>query len=147
MGLHDLRPYPGSRKKPRRVGRGSASGVGKTSGRGHKGQKARAGTGKTHRAFEGGQMPLARRVPKRGFTNVFRKEYTVINVRDLNRFKAGATVGEDELRGMGMVKGRRRLIKILGQGDLDRKLVVRAHSFSASAKKKIEEAGGRAEVI
>lgn len=147
MELHNLRPAPGSKQKPKRVGRGRASGTGKTSGRGHKGQRARAGTGKTHRAFEGGQMPLSRRVPKRGFTNIFRVEYNIVNVRDLNRFEDGSAVGEEELRSMGMAKRKTLPIKILGQGSLDRKLVVRAHSFSGSARAKIEEAGGKVEVI
>jgi large subunit ribosomal protein L15 len=147
IGLDGLRPVKGSRHKPKRVGRGRGSGSGKTCGRGHKGQKARSGGSKTHRAFEGGQMPLSRRVPKRGFTSIFRVEYNLVNVKDLNRFSAGSTVGEEELRGLGMAKRKRLPIKVLGQGTLDRPLVVRAHRFSASAREKIEASGGKVEVI
>jgi large subunit ribosomal protein L15 len=147
MGLHNLKPANNSRKKPVRVGRGRSAGKGKTCGRGNKGQRARSGKGKIHRAFEGGQMPLARRVPKRGFKNIFRIEYNIVNVGDLNRFEKGTTVGEQELRGSGMARKKNRPIKILGGGELEKKLEVYAHQFSSSARKKIEQAGGKAEVI
>jgi large subunit ribosomal protein L15 len=147
VGLNELRPAPGSRRKPKRVGRGHGSGLGKTSGRGHKGQGARSGKGKPRRGFEGGQMPLARRLPKRGFKNLFSVKYNIVNVQDLNRFEAGATVGEDELKNAGMLKRKGWPVKILGKGELDRSVTVRAHRFSASARKKIEEAGGKAEDI
>jgi len=146
MKLHELKPAPGSRKKPKRVGRGPGSGHGKTAGRGHKGQKARSGGG-VRRGFEGGQMPLARRLPKRGFTNIFKKHYSIVNVRDLERFEEGAEVTPETLREKGLVSKANPKIKILGEGKLDRKLMVRAHKFSQSAIQKIEACGGRAEVI
>ncbi|REJ84369.1 MAG: 50S ribosomal protein L15 [Acidobacteria bacterium] len=143
MKLHDLKPAPGSRRKKKRVGRGAGSGLGKTAGRGHKGQKSR--TGYSHRdGFEGGQMPLVRRVPKRGFTNIFRTEYSVVNVSQLEPFEG--TVGPEELLGHGLVR-RGRSVKILGNGDLSSALTVRAHKFSASAKSKIEAAGGTCEEL
>jgi large subunit ribosomal protein L15 len=146
IGLNDLRPPAGSRRSPKRVGRGESSGHGKTSGRGNKGQNSRSGRRKRHPAFEGGQMPLVRRVPKRGFHNPFRTEYAVVNVENLNRFAAGSVVGAEELRAAGLVKSGGPL-KILGQGALERALTVRAHKFSAQAIAKIEAAGGKAETL
>jgi large subunit ribosomal protein L15 len=143
-GLHDLAPPPGAQHERTRKGRGPGSGLGKTAGRGHKGHKARSG-GRTKPGFEGGQMPLQRRLPKRGFRNPFRTEYEVVNVRDLARVDADEVTPET-LRAAGLVKGRRP-VKVLGEGEVGRACVVRAHAFSASARAKIERAGGRAEVI
>lgn len=146
-GLHDLKPRPGARKKAKRVGRGIGSGHGKTSGRGHKGQGARSGS-TTPPGFEGGQMPLYRRLPKRGFTNApFKKTYAVVNIAALNRFEDGTDVTPELLREHGLAKGAVDGIKILGNGDLTRKLTVKAHAFSQAAAQKIEAAGGKAEVI
>jgi large subunit ribosomal protein L15 len=144
-GVHDLRPAPGATHARKRVGRGPGSGHGKTSGRGHKGQRSRSGY-RHLRGFEGGQMPLHRRVPKRGFTNIFRIEYDVVNLRDLDRFDAGATVNPDALREQRLA-GSRRPVKILGDGELSKPLQVSAHKFSASARARIEAAGGRCEVL
>ncbi|MGB9867167.1 MAG: 50S ribosomal protein L15 [Bacillota bacterium] len=146
MRLHDLRPNPGAKKEARRLGMGLGSGWGKTAGRGHKGQKARSGGGKGP-GFEGGQMPLARRIPKRGFVNIFKKEWAVVNVGDLNVFEDGTEVTPQLLEELGMVKGRYDGIRVLGDGELKRRLVVKAHRFSSSATAKIEAAGGKAEVI
>jgi len=150
MRLGDLRPARGSQKKAKRVGRGPGSGHGKTSTRGHKGLKARSGGGKGP-GFEGGQMPLYRRIPKRGFKNPFRREFAVVNVADLARcFPQGAEVAPKVLVDAGLVKaGASRLVKVLGGGDLGPglALTVRAHAFSKSAVAKIQAAGGRAEVI
>jgi len=146
MRLHELKPAPGSRTAPKRVGRGIGSGLGKTSGRGHKGQKARSG-GKTRRGFEGGQMPLFQRLPKRGFHNKFGHRWTVVNVGLLDTFDDGSTVNPQLLLDRGMVKTLKDGIKILGDGDLTKKLMVQAQSFSARAVEKIEKAGGRTEVI
>ena len=146
MRLHELKPAPGSRTAPKRVGRGIGSGLGKTSGRGHKGQKARSG-GKVRRGFEGGQMPLFQRLPKRGFHNKFGHRWTVVNVGLLDVFADGSTVNPQLLLDKGMVKTLKDGIKILGDGELTKKLMVQAHSFSASAVEKIEKAGGRTEVI
>ena len=143
VNLSELSPPKDGRKKPRRVGRGPGSGLGKTCGRGHKGQNSRTGTGKTHAAFEGGQMPLARRVPKRGFTNIFRVPVDEVNLEKLNRFPAGSEVGLEELKVAGLTK-RGRKVKILGKGELKHSLTVTAHAFSKSAKEKIEQAGGKA---
>jgi len=138
---------PARRKdKPKRVGRGESSGLGKTCGRGHKGQNSRAGTGKTHGAFEGGQMPLARRVPKRGFNNIFRVPTAEVNIRDLNRFEAGGEVDPEKLRAAGLCKKGKR-IKVLAKGEIEKALHVKAHAFSQKAVQKIEAAGGKAEVI
>ena len=146
-GLHELKPGKGARHRPKRVGRGIGSGHGKTAGRGTKGQKARSGGAKGP-GFEGGQMPLQRRIPKRGFTNApFRKEYAVVNVEALNRFEPGTEVTPELLQERGIVKDARDGIKILGDGDLKVALTVRAHKFSESARAKIGQAGGRAEVI
>lgn len=146
MRIHELKPAPGSVKKSFRVGRGIGSGLGKTSGRGHKGQKARAG-GAKGRGFEGGQMPLQRRIPKRGFTNIFKTVYATLNVSDLNRFEDGTVVTPEILREAGLVKGAFDGIKVLGDGDLEKSLTVKADKFSGAAVQKIEAAGGKAEVI
>ena len=147
MELENLKPSEGATKKPKRVGRGPGSGTGKTSGRGHNGQKSRSGFSQ-RQGFEGGQMPLQRRVPKRGFTNIFRKEFATLNVRDLARvFEAGATIGPDDLKAKGLLRKNKNGIKILGEGDIALALTVRAHGFSASARTKIEQAGGTCEVI
>lgn len=145
MLLHELRPAPGARKRPRRKGQGIAAGQGKTAGRGHKGQKARSGGG-VRRGFEGGQMPLTRRLPKRGFVNEFRKEFAIVNVAALNRFADGTVVTPELLRAERLVR-KPLEVKILGNGDLKRSLVVRAHAFSQAALEKIAAAGGKAEVI
>ncbi|MEG2174553.1 MAG: 50S ribosomal protein L15 [Oscillospiraceae bacterium] len=144
MKLHELSPAPGSTKEAFRKGRGTGSGNGKTAGKGHKGQKARSGG--VRPGFEGGQMPLQRRVPKRGFNNIFAKEYISINVDVLNRFEDGAIVDAQSISDAGIVKNTRDGIKILGRGELEKKLTVIATAFSASAKEKIEAAGGKAEV-
>ncbi len=145
MRLHDLSPAPGSHTAKTRRGRGLGSGLGKTAGRGHKGQKARAG-GRIRPGFEGGQMPLQRRLPKRGFINPFRVEYEVVNLKDLNRFDAGTEVTPALLKSVRLVR-HRLPVKILGEGEIDRPLVVKAHAFSKSAVAKIEAADGRTEVI
>ena len=146
MNLSDIRPPAGQVKGRKRIGRGMGSGMGKTSTRGHKGQHA--GTGFSQkRGFEGGQMPLHRRLPKRGFTNIFKKEHAVVNLSDLERFDNGATVDETAMRKAGLVKGRNDGIKILGQGKLSKKLTVHAAKFSASARKQIEAAGGSCQEI
>lgn len=144
-GVHDLAPAPGSTHYRKRVGRGPGSGHGKTAGRGYKGQRSR--TGYRHlRGFEGGQMPLHRRLPKRGFTNIFRVVYDVVNCGDLDRFEAGQKVTPAELAAARLAHGRRP-IKVLGDGEVQKALNVSAHKFSASAQAKIEKAGGRCEVI
>lgn len=144
MDLSELRPAKGTRHAKKRVGRGEASGTGKTSGRGHKGQGSRSGGG-VRPGFEGGQMPLTRRVPKRGFHNLFRTEYTPVNLDGLGAFEAGAEVSPETLREKGLLK--RGLVKILGRGEIDRPLTVKAHGFSQSARRKIEAAGGSVEVL
>jgi large subunit ribosomal protein L15 len=147
MELHDLRPAPGAKRPRKRVGRGPGSGNGKTAGKGHKGQKSRSGYSRRF-GFEGGQMPLVRRIPKRGFTNIWRLDHEVVNLRDLERvFADGDTVSPAELAGRGLVRKADVRVKVLAQGDLKRKLVVQAHAFSESAKAKIEAAGGRCEVM
>ena len=146
MKLHDLQPAEGSAKKPYRKGRGAGSGNGKTAGRGQKGQWARSGGG-VRPGFEGGQMPLARRLPKRGFTNIFGTTYVPVNVSALNRFEDGTEVTTELLLASGVVSREKDGVKILGNGDLTKKLTVKAAAFSASAKEKIEAAGGKAEVI
>jgi len=146
MKLHELSPAPGSVKKAFRVGRGAGSGNGKTAGKGHKGQNARSGKS-VRPGFEGGQMPLARRIPKRGFNNIFAKEYIGINVDVLDKFEDGAVVDAQAISDAGIVKNTRDGIKILGRGELNKKLTVRAAAFSETAKQKIEAAGGKAEVI
>ena len=146
MKLHELKPAEGATSARKRLGRGIGSGLGKTSGKGHKGAKARSGGGKRP-GFEGGQMPLTMRLPKRGFTNNFRKEYVAINVSRLDVFEDGATVGPVELIEMGIIKKIGDGIKIMGDGELTKKLTVLASKFTASAKEKIEAVGGKAEVI
>ena len=146
MKLHELSPVPGSVRDVKRIGRGHGSGQGKTAGKGHKGQKARAGRG-MRPGFEGGQMPLQRRVPKRGFNNIFATRYTAINLSVLNKFEDGAVVDADAVKAAGLVKKAYDGIKVLGNGSLQKKLTVKAAAFSESAKAKIEEAGGKAEVI
>lgn len=145
MNLHDLRPAEGSRKTSKRLGRGTGSGLGKTSGKGHKGAKARSGGGKGP-GFEGGQMPLIRRVPKRGFTNIFRVEYATVNVENLNNFEDGAVVDQDALLSAGLIHKGYAGLKVLGGGELSKKLHVIADKFSANAKEKIEALGGKTEV-
>jgi large subunit ribosomal protein L15 len=146
MKLDDLRPASGSTKKQKRVGRGDGSGHGKTACRGHKGQRARAGGG-TRPGFEGGQMPLQRRLPKRGFNNPFKVEVAIVNLDQLERFSPDSEVNPETLLKNGLVHGKNRRIKILGDGALKKSLTIKAHSFSASAKQKIEAAGGKAELI
>ncbi len=144
--LDALKPPQGARKKRKRIGRGDASGHGGTSTRGHKGVKARSG-GKASAGYEGGQMPLQRRLPKRGFKNPFRKEFEIVNLRDLARFPAGTVVNAEALRTAGLIKQEPSRVKILGEGTLSQALTVQAHNFSLAAKSKIESAGGKAEVI
>lgn len=146
MKLHELSPVEGSKKAAKRIGRGHGSGWGKTSGKGHKGQKARAGRG-MRVGFEGGQMPLQRRIPKRGFNNIFAKEIVSINVGSLNRFEDGAVVDAKALVEAGLVKNYFDGIKILGNGELKKNITVKVDAYSESAKAKIEAAGGKAEVI
>lgn len=144
MQLHDLAPAPGSRKKRKRVGRGPGSGMGKTSTRGHKGLKARSG-GNVRPGFEGGQMPIYRRLPKRGFTNIFKKNLAVLNVKDLERFEEGITIDPETLYQADLVKGRVDGIKILGTGEVTKKLVLKDLLVSGTAREKIEAAGGSVE--
>jgi large subunit ribosomal protein L15 len=146
MKLEDLAPAPGAKKTRKRLGRGSGSGLGMTAGKGTKGQKARSGGG-TPPWFEGGQMPLQRRIPKRGFTNIFKKTYTIVNLRDLGQFAEGSEVGPEILMRAGVVKKIRNGIKLLAQGELDRALIVRVHEVSVAARSKIEALGGRVELI
>lgn len=146
MKLNEIRPKLGSRKPAKRLGRGDASGHGGTSTKGHKGQLARTG-GRSGIGFEGGQMPLQRRLPKRGFTNIFRQEYEVVNIADLNRFESGSKVTPENLKQHGLIRHERGLVKILGNGDLSKTLSVFAHAFSTSAKEKITQAGGQVEEI
>ncbi|MEN8693601.1 MAG: 50S ribosomal protein L15 [Akkermansiaceae bacterium] len=146
MNLHDLQPNPGAKHRRKRLGCGESSGLGKTSGKGHKGQKARSGGG-VRVGFEGGQMPLHRRLPKRGFNNIqFRDKFVIINVSQLDsNFEDGAEVNEATLREAGLVRGQFDKIKVLGQGELSKKLTVKVDNLSASAKEKIEKAGGTIE--
>mgnify|MGYP002581000637 CR=1 FL=1 len=146
MKLFDLAPVEGSVKSRKRVGRGHGSGSGKTSGRGHKGQNARSGGG-VRVGFEGGQMPIYRRLPKRGFTNIFAKEYAEVKISDLNKFASGAVVDAAALKEAGVIKKVCDGVKVLGNGELNVKLTVKAHKFTESAKQKIEAAGGKAEVM
>ena len=146
MKLHDLKPAVGATTAPKRLGRGVGSGLGKTSGKGHKGAKARSGGGKRP-GFEGGQMPLTMRLPKRGFTNIFRKEYVAVNIDRLEMFEDGAVVTPVTLIEYGIIKNVQDGVKILGNGSLTKKLTVQASAFSASAKEKIEAAGGKVEEV
>ena len=146
MKLHELSPAPGSAKDAWRKGRGHGSGNGKTAGKGHKGQNARSGGG-VRPGFEGGQLPLYRKLPKRGFNNIFAKEYAIVNVDDLNKFEDGATVDMNALLENGTIRKELCGLKVLGNGEITKKLTVKASVFSASAKEKIEAAGGKAEVI
>ena len=146
MKLHELSPAAGSKKDVKRIGRGAASGQGKTAGKGHKGQKARAGRG-MQVGFEGGQMPLQRRIPKRGFNNIFAKEIAAVNVSALNVFEDGTTVTIEALVNAGLVKKALDGVKVLGNGELSKKITVQVNAYSESAKQKIEAAGGKAEVI
>ena len=146
MKLHELSPAPGSIRDVKRIGRGHGSGHGKTAGKGHKGQKARSGGG-VRAGFEGGQMPLQRRIPKRGFNNIFATPYTIINVAALNRFEDGAVVDVEALKAAGIIKLAPNGVKVLGNGKLEKKLTVQVAAYSESAKAKIEAAGGQAEVI
>lgn len=146
MKLHELKPAAGSRKERKRLGRGAGSGQGKTAGKGHKGQKARSGGG-VRPGFEGGQNPLYRRLPKRGFTNINRKEYAVINLDVLNRFEEGTVVTPELLKESGVVKNMKDGLKVLANGELNVKLTVKAHKFSSAAAEKIANAGGTTEVL
>ena len=146
MRLEELKPAAGAKKKAKRVGRGPGSGSGKTAGKGHKGQKARSG-GVKGAGFEGGQMPLQRRIPKRGFTNIFRKEYSVVNLQDLEVMAGGDPITPEMLMQNGLIKDMKTGVKVLGMGELKSKLTVRAHKFSKSAVEKIQAAGGKVEVI
>jgi len=146
MELNNLKPKKGARHAKKRIGRGPGSGHGKTSGRGEKGQKSRSGYSRML-GFEGGQMPLHRRLPKRGFTNIFKKEYAIVNLSDLERFDNGATVDETALRQAGLVKGKNDGIKVLGHGSVTKKLTVHASKFSDTARKQIEAAGGTCQEI
>ena len=146
MEIHELSPAKGSTHVAKRKGRGHGTGNGKTSGRGHKGQRSRSGGG-VRIGFEGGQMPLARRVPKRGFNNIFAKPLTAVNLATLNKFKSGATIDAEQLIEAGVLKKCENGLKVLGNGTLKKKLTVKATAFSESAKRKIEEAGGKAEVV
>lgn len=146
MRLHELGPTPGSKKYRKRVGRGVGSGWGKTAGRGTKGQNSRSGGG-VRPGYEGGQMPIHRRLPKRGFTNIFAKEFAVINIRDLSRFESGSVVDEAALVRLRLVKGKRDGIKLLGQGEIDYPLTIKVNQISQSARTKIEAAGGSVEVL
>ena len=146
MRVHDLSPANGSRKKRKRVGRGPGSGHGKTSCRGHKGQKSRSGGG-VSRGFEGGQMPLQRRLPKRGFTNIFKKEYSVINIKDLQRFAPDSTLDREAFIQAGLIKKNKNRIKILATGEITIPLHLKVDKVSEIAKQKIESAGGKIELI
>jgi len=146
MRLEDLKPVKGATKKTKRVGRGPGSGAGKTASKGHKGQKARSG-GVKGAGFEGGQMPLQRRIPKRGFTNIFRREYAIVNLSALEKIGGSEPITPEMLVLKGLIKDMKTGVKILGMGELKSKMTVRAHKFSKSALEKIQAAGGKAEVI
>ena len=146
MKINELSPAEGSRKKRKRVGRGPGSGHGKTCCRGHKGQRSRSGGG-VRPGFEGGQMPLHRRLPKRGFTNIFRKEYNILNVEDLNRFEPNALLDADAFKQAGLIKKMMDGIKLLGTGEITRPVVVKIQKVSKTAREKIEAAGGKVELI
>ncbi len=146
MKLFELSPAAGSVKDVKRVGRGHGSGNGKTAGKGHKGQNARSGGG-VRPGFEGGQMPMTRRIPKRGFNNIFAKDFAIVNVSDLEKFAEGTVVDAELLIAAGMIKKELNGVKVLGNGEISKNLTVKAAAFSASAKEKIEKAGGKAEVM
>ncbi len=146
MKLHELSPAEGSRKKRKRIGRGVASGSGKTAGRGTKGHNSRSGGG-VRPGFEGGQMPLHRRLPKRGFTNIFKKKIAIINISDLSRFASGSVIDEVALAGLGLIKGKKDGIKLLGQGEINMPLTIRINCVSKSASEKIIAAGGAIEAV
>lgn len=146
MKLNELSPPKGSKTSRKRVGRGSGSGLGKTSGKGHKGQKARSGGG-VRPGYEGGQMPIQRRLPKVGFTNIFKKRFAIVTIRDLSKFESGSVVDEAALVRSGIVKGKRDGVKLLSQGDIDFPLTLKINGASKIAKEKIEKAGGKVEVI
>ncbi|MDR1111446.1 MAG: 50S ribosomal protein L15 [Deltaproteobacteria bacterium] len=146
MKLHELGPLPGSRHKRKRIGRGESSGQGKTAGRGHKGQKARSGGG-TGPGFEGGQMPLQRRLPKRGFTNIFKKVFALVNVGDLASFAADSVLDQESFVAAGLVKNFRLPVKLLGTGEVERSLTVKVQAASAQAVEKIRGAGGQVEIL
>lgn len=146
LKLHDIRPSKGANRKRKRIGRGPGSGSGKTAGKGHKGQKSRSGYSRKI-GFEGGQMPLYRRLPKRGFRNIFAKKYSIVNVQDLNCFEEGTTVTPVMVQEQGLIKKIHSGLRILGQGKLEKKLTVQAHHFTQSARQKIEEVGGSIEVL
>lgn len=147
MKLHELKPAKGAIKKARRKGRGPASGLGKTAGRGHDGQHSRSGSGVKF-GFEGGQMPLIRRLPKRGFTNIFQKQFSIVNVEDLNKFENNTEITAEFLKEAGVIrKIEKDGLKILGDGNLEKSLIVKANKFTQSAVEKIEAAGGKVEVI
>ena len=146
MKLYELSPAAGSVKDVKRIGRGHGSGNGKTAGKGHKGQNARSGGG-VRPGFEGGQMPMTRRIPKRGFNNIFATKFAVVNVSDLERFVDGTVVDAELLKASGLIKKANDGVKVLGNGELTKNLTVKAAAFSASAKEKIEKAGGKAEVM
>ncbi len=146
MKIHELSPAEGSNRDVKRIGRGHGSGNGKTAGKGHKGQNARSGGG-VRIGFEGGQMPLARRIPKRGFNNIFTEKMAVVNVSDLAKFKSGTVVDAELLKAAGVVKKTANGVKVLGNGELGVDLTVKAAAFSQTAKEKIEKAGGKAEVM
>ena len=146
MKLNELSPAPGSHKSVRRLGRGVGSGSGKTAGRGTKGYNSRSGGG-VRPGYEGGQMPIQRRLPKRGFTNIFRKKIAVVNIRDLSRFESGSVVDEKALSEAGLIKGRRDGVKLLGKGEISHALEIKVNLVSKSAREKIEAAGGKVEVL
>jgi large subunit ribosomal protein L15 len=146
MELHNLEAPRGAKKKPKRVGRGPGSGHGKTSCRGHNGQRSRSGHS-LKRGFEGGQMPLHRRLPKRGFNNIFKEEFNIINLDDLDRFRDGDVINPQTLFQIGMIKSMSKPLKVLGRGELKHALIIAAHKFSTSARSKIEAAGGKVEVL
>ncbi len=146
MKIHELSPAQGARKKRKRVGRGPGSGHGKTACRGHKGQRARAGGG-SRPGFEGGQMPLQRRLPKRGFTNLFKKEYNVVNTGDLVRFGAEATLDMDVLKEAGLIKRKKARLKLLAKGEITQPVIIKVHKVSKAAREKVEAAGGKVEIL
>jgi large subunit ribosomal protein L15 len=146
MRLHELRPPEGASKAAKRKGRGMSSGLGKTAGRGQKGQKSRSGSG-IRRGFEGGQMPYFQRLPKRGFTNIHKQKWNIVNVSELNTFEAGTVITQEMLVEAGLIRNMRDPLKVLGNGDIEKGLEIKANHFSKQAREKIEAAGGKAEVI